>query len=322
MHKDLLELLHSAKGESRHVVVIFLDVRGFSSFAKIAESSDTAEFLKSAYLKILDDYFPGAEFFKPTGDGLLVLYGYDRATLTEMVRKAVDLSIRLVEGFPTISADDPMVNFEVPEQLGIGLARGAATSLTSGQKVLDYSGRPLNLASRLMDLARPAGVVFDQSFGFDLLEPDVQARFRRESVYIKGIAEQEPLHVYCLEGSTEIPAYNKSPLNRFDRHTEETEEMTLKELEERGTFLHELTRKPARTDDIIAHVEHPSVRDNGTRHPTFGSYGEVRARHEFFQNIDHALVDYAPHAQDLKSRGVKSTWPIRVTIEYSVTPDA
>ena len=39
------------------MVVVFLDVRGFSSFAKLAESSEAALFLRSIYIKILDDVF-------------------------------------------------------------------------------------------------------------------------------------------------------------------------------------------------------------------------------------------------------------------------
>jgi class 3 adenylate cyclase len=164
MHKDLRELLHSAEGRSRHVVVIFLDVRGFSSFAKIAESSDAAEFLRSVYTQILDDYFPEPEFFKLTGDGMLILYRYNRDTLTDVTNQAVETSLRLVKEFSTLCDTDPMVNFDVPGELGIGVARGAATALISGDKILDYSGRPLNLAARLMDLARPAGEYLTTGF--------------------------------------------------------------------------------------------------------------------------------------------------------------
>ena len=60
MHRALKSLLPRAKGESRLVVVVFLDVRGFSSFAKMAESSEAALLLRSIYIRILDDYFPAA----------------------------------------------------------------------------------------------------------------------------------------------------------------------------------------------------------------------------------------------------------------------
>jgi hypothetical protein len=66
MHHELRELLRTASGESRFVLAANVDIRGFSSF--FADSSQAAAYLSSAYTKILDDYFPAASFFKPTGD--------------------------------------------------------------------------------------------------------------------------------------------------------------------------------------------------------------------------------------------------------------
>lgn len=297
-----------------------MDVRGFSSFAKIAESSDAAEFLKTAYLRILDEFVPDADFFKPTGDGLLVLYGYDRESLSAKVRNAVDVAVRLVECFATICDSDPMVNFEVPRNLGIGLARGATTSLISGERVLDYSGRPLNLASRLMDLARPAGVVLDGSFGFELLEGAVQERFTSEGVYVKGIAEDDAITVYYLDGHTEIPAYNKSPMNRLRRFSEPLESITLRDVIERESFQQRLTHKPARSDDIIVHVQYPCVRSNGTKHPKLWRTATAPAIALTNRNQDYAQIDYRPWAEKMKKAGVKPSWPVRIAVEYSV-PD-
>lgn len=318
MHRELKELLHSAEGRSEHVLVIFLDVRGFSSFARIAESSDSAEFLRSAYLRILDDYFPKADFFKPTGDGLLILQRYDRETLMQSVQKAVEVSVKLVEDFPSITDSDPMVNFEVPGELGVGLARGAATSITSGDKALDYTGRPLNLAARLMDLARPAGVVFDGSFGFDLLTADVQEQFAKESVYIKGIAEDDPIPVYFLKGRTQIPDYNKSPMNRLKQFLEKKQVVTLKALEERGNFLHELTHEPAKKEEIVLHIRYPDVRKDKSKHPSIRRNLEESAEFKTARGTHFARLEYEPIVKKLKEFGVKDSWDIELVIEYPV----
>ena len=103
------------------MVVVFLDVRGFSSFAKLAESSEAALFLRSIYIKILDDYFPSATFFKPTGDGLLIILDYDENNLVDIVNLAVRSSLELVRNFADLTLHDPMVNFDVPNPVGIGL---------------------------------------------------------------------------------------------------------------------------------------------------------------------------------------------------------
>jgi class 3 adenylate cyclase len=321
MHKELAELLHSAEGQSRRVVVVFLDVREFSSFAGIAESTDTAEFLKTVYIKILDEYFPEAEFFKLTGDGLLILLSYDRKSLQEIVRKAVDRSISLVESFGEICDGDEMINFDVPGKLGVGLARGSATALTAGEKALDYTGRPLNLASRLMDLARPAGIVFDDRFGFNLLEPEIQRRFKEDIAYVKGIAESKPMAVFCLDGYTEIPEHNKRPLDGFVRHFEPEEKITFKILEERGNFRHVLKHEPARTDNIEVHLEYPKVMEDGSAHPTMKYVETLQAAFVAAGGKLYARVPYSSQASAMRGKGVKGNWGVSVIVEYSIYPE-
>lgn len=318
MHRDLKDLLPSAVGSSRFVVVVFLDVRGFSSFAKLAESSETAEFLKSAYVRILEDYFPQASFFKPTGDGLLVVLDYDKDSLRTVVENAVATSVRLVDDFAQITADDPMVNFAVPADLGIGLARGAATCLMSGDKVLDYSGRPLNLASRLMDVARPSGVVFESTLDPSLLESKTMDLFREELIYVKGLAEAEPITAYCLASRTVVPDFNRSPINRFARFVEDTETIPLSELEDRGRYNHPLSQRPAKTDDMVVYLSHPALTRSGRRKAGMSTTMTFGAEYVTRQNRHYARVDYAPIAARLKRAGVKRTWPISITPEYSV----
>ncbi len=323
MHREFRDLLHTAEGEARRVVVVFLDVRGFSFFAGIAESTDTAEFLKSAYLKILDEYFPDSLFFKPTGDGLLILSGYDRESLQQELTTATETSIRLVEEFPHICKEDPMVNFEVPTKLGVGLARGSATCLTAGGKVLDFSGRPLNLAARLMDLARPSGIVFDVSFGYELLPEPVQERFGKDFAYVKGLAEEEPLDVYVLKGFTKIPEFNKSPINKFKRYAEETEEITFALLEERAPiFLHRLSEVPARKDTITVHLSYPTPRADGRKHPHLRTSPTLPAAYERAAGGDYAQVDYSGIVGEMRSEGIKKTWKMKVTVEYDIADDA
>lgn len=322
MHKELRELLHSAEGQSRRVLVVFLDVRGFSSFAGIAESTDTAEFLKTVYLKILDNFFPEAAFFKPTGDGLLILLNYNRDTLQETVRFAVQQSIEIVETFHEFCDGDEMVNFDVPTKLGIGLARGSATSMTTDGKVLDYSGRPLNLASRLMDLARPAGIVFDKRFGYDLLDGDMQKHFKEDFAYVKGLAESKPMDLYCLSGFTEIPAYNKRPLDGFSRFTEEEEKVTFQVIEDREVYRHFLSREPARADNIELHIRYPKIMADGTKHKSISQYATLPAEYGVAAGRAYAQVDYRPKVAELKNRGIKGNWGVSTALEYSVVPDS
>jgi class 3 adenylate cyclase len=318
MHKNLREFLHSAQGESQHVVVVFLDIRGFTSFARIAESTEAADFLKCAYTTMLDRYFRDAVFFKLTGDGMLVLYNYsDAASLKRTLRKTVKISLELLEAFPTLTSTDPMVNFTVPQNLGIGLARGSATVLRSGDTVLDYSGRPLNLAARLMDMARPSGVVLDESFGYDLLDERTRRRFASTQAYIDGIAEDVPIMVHYLADRTRIPERNKFPINRFTR-VSQAEILPYSEIRERGNFRHTLKQEPARTDDIEVHVSYSQARPDGSKHPSLRWVPTYHAKYKKVQNQHTALVDYRKVCAEADIRVVEPDWPVTVTIEYSV----
>ena len=68
----LRDLLAESQGRSEFVIVVVTDVRGFSAFSKRHESTDIAMFIKRFYMRLIDDYFSKASFFKTKGDGLLL----------------------------------------------------------------------------------------------------------------------------------------------------------------------------------------------------------------------------------------------------------
>jgi class 3 adenylate cyclase len=322
MHRQLKSLLPGAKGESHLVVAIFLDIRGFSSFAKIAESAEAALFLRSMYVRILDDYFPTASFFKPTGDGLMIIFHYDADNLQETVNNSISSSIRLVKDFPTLTSGDPVINFEVPEALGIGLARGAATALVSGEQTLDYSGRPLNLAARLMDLARPKGVVFTGNLGYELLEKIYTKQFKKDKVYVKGIADDTPIEVYVLDKMVKLPDSSKRPLTRYSWKNTSPEKVTFKTIKQRGPrYLTLLPVEPALTADIRVHVRHPALTASGRKHPKLWTMRQFKADYEHKPGRDYAAINYAQIISGLEEDGVKDSWPVETTIEYATYPD-
>jgi class 3 adenylate cyclase len=268
MHRELRDRLTRATGESDLVVVVFLDVRGFSSFAGMAESSEAALFLRSAYTQILDEYFPEAAFFKPTGDGLMIIRHFDDDSLADVVFDSVEKSVDLVSNFGTLTDSDPMVNFDVPDSLGIGIARGAATRLISDGYTLDYSGRPLNLAARLMDVARPSGVVVDGRVVKGLEFPAALGdSFETEQVYVKGIADLTPIEI-LRTGDVELRPQNRRPM-MGKPHRDKVETMTFREFCERtGRFAHHPSEEPLNPEGVRLWYQWPAIAANGRKHPT------------------------------------------------------
>ena len=132
-----------------------MDIRGFTPFCQREDSADVATYIKKIYINIIETYFMDANFIKPTGDGLLIIKNYNEEDIREISNDVIEKCMEIVEIFPTLLNDDPMINFETPKNIGLGIARGSACCLKNDDKIIDYSGRILNLASRLMDIARP-----------------------------------------------------------------------------------------------------------------------------------------------------------------------
>jgi hypothetical protein len=212
MHRILREALPEAVGRSEFVVAIVADIRGFSSFSKQHESPDIAMYIRRVYIKLIDDYFSFSSFYKPTGDGLLVIVPYTEKTFGEIANRVVESCVRCVGEFASLCTGDLMINFPTPTRIGFGLTRGPACCLASEDKVLDYSGHLLDLASRLMNLARPSGIILDGAFGIDFLKPETEGLFERAEVYLRGLAESEPITVYTQKTQVQIPEDAKRPL--------------------------------------------------------------------------------------------------------------
>jgi class 3 adenylate cyclase len=277
MHRSLKKLLPDAEGESRLVVVANVDIRGFTTFSESVDSVLGLLYVRKVFERILADYFDDAEFFKLTGDGLLIIFSWDDRSLTTVVRKVVGDALKLVTAFPRLVADDPAINFDVPSNIGIGLARGSASRLRTRRTILDYSGRPLNLASRLMELARPSGVVVDGQFGLDLLAPAVRERFSSDQVYLSGIAEREPHEIYYTSDYTQLNPIAKQQIRetQWERVRETYKLRDIRDLS--PVYKYPLPSKPLDPDEINIEFETTILREgkptgNVTTWPASFSY--------------------------------------------------
>lgn len=322
MHKQLIKLLPDAEGSSCWVVAMFIDVRDFSSFATEVESVQTALFLKRLYLKLIQTHLADAAFIKPTGDGLMAIFEHSERDVIARCNDVLTKAVAIIEEYPTMFAEDEVLNFQLPKHIGIGLARGAATKLRTTSRTLDYSGRPLNLAARLMDLARPKGVVFDESFGPQLLEADLSARFKGGKAYIKGIAELKPMTVFVAKSWSAIPRSAQTPIGKFEWFKEPIEKVKFKDLEPRGNHAHRLGRYPAFPDEVRARISHRAITKSGAQSMSgVHVVSDMPVKFEDLGEGPTARIDYRRVRADLEKEGVKSTWPVEIAVSYQVVPD-
>ena len=208
---DLRKGLEHAVGVSEYAIVIYADIRGFSDFSDDHESPDVATYIRAVFMHMIDDFFPFGTFYKSTGDGLMITVHFNRDNVVDMLTRSVESAVRCVDEFPTFSSHNPMITFETPQNMGVGIARGTTCCLMSDGKILDYSGQLVNLAARLNDLARPRGVVIDGAFGHNLLNRELQDMFVPSKAFVRGIAERKPRDIYIWKDVVDIPERAMQP---------------------------------------------------------------------------------------------------------------
>lgn len=317
MQQHFVDALENAQGRSEFVIVVVIDIRGFSRFSTRHESPDIAMFIKRFYLRLIKDYFSNATFVKPTGDGLLMTFIYDENSLKEMAQTVIDACLRALNDFQTLCQADPMINFKTPDAIGIGISRGTACCLFSGEETLDYSGHLLNLASRLNDLARPRGIVIDGAFLDSIIPDSCRAEFKTELVYVRSIAEEKPIPVFYLANSVKIPASALTPISG------ENWRSVLREIK-----YNELIKFPARfrislpsrvraADDIRVTIMAPNKRPTKLSTTLFFSFTD-------FEFDSGAIEDVVrlPTEKIRQSIGSQITAKAKITIRIDYIPKA
>jgi class 3 adenylate cyclase len=315
MHRLFRNALNDATGVAESVIVVMTDVRNFSRFSEGRDSVDVAMFIKRVYIRLIDDYFPFASFYKSTGDGLLLVVPIGGENIAEVSRKVVESCINCHSEFSSICSDDPMINFKVPEKIGIGIARGTVCRLVSGDKVIDYSGRLLNLTSRLTQLARPSGIVIDGKFGINLLSEEQRSNFEEDNVYLDGIAEYEPVKIYFTKEFTTIPKRNRQPI-AAERWQNKTDVKPFRELLKLKRFRYSLGSEPIGSESIKVTVTHSMVIEGKVSR----KYSSIRDFIGFEYKIEAGkpvvLVDFPALCEILQRYGVKKNMNVTISIDY------
>ena len=261
MHKIFRKALDTATGEQHSIIAVIIDIRNFSPFSLQQDSFDIAMFLKRVYMNIIDSYFDFASFYKSTGDGLLLTIPFSANNLKEMAQKTIVNCIACHREFSNICRGDPMIHFPTPDKIGIGVARGSACCLiagSKGRKIIDYSGRLLNLTSRLTALAKPSGVIIDQGFDIDLLNKNTRQKFTKQDIYLDGVAENKPITIYFTKEYTKIPKHNRRPIAQ-KRWRHRTDVTLLSDIVKFKEFIYDLKSEPTSAEDIEVTIEFPKI---------------------------------------------------------------
>jgi adenylate cyclase len=144
LRQDVIDLTGMGEGGNvRSVSVAFADLAGFTRLGEQVAASELGSIAGRLTAMATDVAVPPVRLVKMIGDAAMLVSTEPRAAL-EAVLDLVDAADAQGEEFP---------------QLRAGIACGGALARAG-----DWFGRPVNLASRLTDRARPGSVVVTSEF--------------------------------------------------------------------------------------------------------------------------------------------------------------
>lgn len=173
----------------REVVVVFLDLRGFTAFAEISEPEDVMRVLREYHAemgRLILEHEGTLERF--TGDGIMIFFN-DPIVVPNPAERALRMAVAMRESVAELSAGWRKHGHDLA--LGIGIAQGYATIGAIGfEGRLDYGaiGAVTNLAARLCAEAE-GGQILTNRKTLSAIEHLVEAEPIGE-LRLKGFAKQ------------------------------------------------------------------------------------------------------------------------------------
>ena len=165
----------SAHGSACTVVVMYGDLREFSTWSNTVAPEIAANLIQEQYervLQIVNDHHP--DFCKFLGDGFLLLWDTDEKMTVELcLRFAIDAAYHLHHHFHQARIEE---RGKLPSGYGVGISVGSAIriqpqTIISEFNEIDFVGYPLNCGARMQTLAGPFGVVMC-STAVEIIEKD------------------------------------------------------------------------------------------------------------------------------------------------------
>jgi class 3 adenylate cyclase/CheY-like chemotaxis protein len=216
---QLVDLVIDSGNESflnshrREVVVVFCDLRGFTSFAEASEPEEVMGVLNEyheAVGKLIFAYEGTLERF--SGDGLMVFFN-DPLPVDDAPQRALRMSVAIRDSVRILAGGWRRRGHDLA--LGVGSAQGFATLGRIGfEGRFDYAaiGSVTNLAARLCDVAGPWQVLASQRVfhaaeplaeGVHVGELALKGFSRPVQVFeVTGVREQEKERAEETEGET------------------------------------------------------------------------------------------------------------------------
>jgi len=187
------------KSHRREVTVVFLDLRGFTSFAETSEPEEVMVVLREYHAemgRLILEHEGTLERF--TGDGMMIFFN-DPVPVPDAPARAVRMAVAMRQRVDELLVRWRKRGYDL--DFGVGIAQGYATIGAIGfEGRLDYGaiGTVTNLAARLCGEAKPGQILVSQ----------------RVLAAVEDLVEVEPVGELGLKGfHRPVPAYNVLGVN-------------------------------------------------------------------------------------------------------------
>jgi adenylate cyclase len=186
------------KTHRKDVTVLFIDLRGFTSFTEKSDPEQVLYVLNEYYAAVgnhaLDYQGTVGRFL---GDGMMVYFN-DPIDVVDHPRVAMHMAVTLRESLAKLQVKWELANFVL--DFGMGIATGVETlGMIGFDKVWDYSviGQATNMASRLCAEAKGGQILLSETFFKSFLTEEFEADVIG-TVSLKGI--HSPVHIHNVTG--------------------------------------------------------------------------------------------------------------------------
>jgi adenylate cyclase len=182
--------------ETRHVCVMFLDIRDFTSFSENNRPEEVVNFLNTLFEPMIDivNHHNGV-INKFLGDGFMAIFGAPISDGKDS-QNAVNAAQEIIK-----TVKHKIANGEIaPIRIGIGLHTGNAVTGTVGsiqRKEYTVIGDVVNLASRIEQLNKPLGSqLLISAAVWEAIGKNIGTVIDKGLVPVKG--RKEPVQVYQI----------------------------------------------------------------------------------------------------------------------------
>ena len=181
-------------GESKHITILFSDIRGFTSLSEKMKPQDVVATLNEYFSAMMDIIFRyNGTLDKIVGDELMVVYGAPLEK-TDDSDRAILTAIDMMKKLKALNEERKKNNLKQID-IGIGLNSGEVVSGNIGSETqMDYTviGDTVNLGARLCSAAKAYEIIISeytanevtQKFNLEKMEP----------IMVKG--KEKPINIF------------------------------------------------------------------------------------------------------------------------------